>query len=267
MAGRYLTDAELEEELAAICENSEDNDEFLDKFDMSDEDMDDSDADPHYDPSTDEESSNSGVISDEDAPGPSKRPRKHHRQQNPQTYIPPINTPPPNNPPAIAPADNTPAISPTNNLPVITAANNPPANNPRDLSNLIWTDPVGNHKKFTFSRQAGMDPTVSGVFALADPIDYFHLFLTDDIINNMVHETNLYATQVLLSADAGPRSRLHDWIPTDHNEIKRFIGLIGWMGMIKVPRLADYWSKHKLFSFPTPKSVMSRNRFELLLRF
>lgn len=112
-----------------------------------------------------------------------------------------------------------------------------------------------------------MDPTVSGVLALADHIDYFHLFLTDDIINNMVHETNLYATQVLLSADAGPWSRLHEWIPTDHNEIKRFIGLIGWMGMIKVPRLADYWSKHKLFSFPTPKSVMSRNRFELLLRF
>lgn len=82
----------------------------------------------------------------------------------------------------------------------------------------------------------------------------------------MVQETHLYATQILLKTDAGRRSRLNDWYPTDRDERKRFIGLIGSMGQVKVPRLANYWSKHKLFFLPTPKSAMSRNRFELLLR-
>lgn len=84
----------------------------------------------------------------------------------------------------------------------------------------------------------------------------------------MVDETNLYATQILeKSADVGHSSRLHNWVPTDYQEMRKCIALLGYMGVVKVPELPDYWSKNKLFSFELPRNVMPRNRFELLLRF
>lgn len=49
--------------------------------------------------------------------------------------------------------------------------------------------------------------------------------------------------------------------------MKNFIALLGWMGVVKLERLADYWSKSELFSIPFARSLMSRNRFQLLLRF
>jgi hypothetical protein len=39
-----------------------------------------------------------------------------------------------------------------------------------------------------------MDPTTAGLLAMTDPIDYFYLMLTEDIIRKMVEETNLFAT-------------------------------------------------------------------------
>lgn len=84
----------------------------------------------------------------------------------------------------------------------------------------------------------------------------------------MVDETNLYATQTIEKQnDITPFSRLHRWTPTDLNEMRQFIGLVGYMGIVKVPELNNYWSTSKLFSFQLPKNTMPRNRFEMLLRF
>lgn len=132
---------------------------------------------------------------------------------------------------------------------------------------LEWTEPKGNHKDFPFTGNSGMKPEISGLLAMADPVEYFRLFLDDDLLDMMVHQTNLYATQTLLASNPGPSSRLHQWDPTNKEELLRFLALLGWMGVVKVPRLKDYWSTNDQFSFPFPKSVMSRNRFELLLRF
>lgn len=49
--------------------------------------------------------------------------------------------------------------------------------------------------------------------------------------------------------------------------MRQFIGLVGYMGIVKVPELNNYWSTSKLFSFQLPKNTMPRNRFEMLLRF
>ncbi|KAK9744249.1 Transposase IS4 [Popillia japonica] len=112
-----------------------------------------------------------------------------------------------------------------------------------------------------------MDHTVCGILALAGPIDYFSLFLTSDIIQILVDETNLYATQVIQTANDITPFCLHGWTPTDAKEMEQFVGLLGWMGIVKVAELPNYWSKSKLSSFDLPKKVVARNRFELLLRF
>lgn len=83
----------------------------------------------------------------------------------------------------------------------------------------------------------------------------------------MVDETNLYATQVQMNTDTLPNSRIHEWVPTDKKEMKRFIALLGWMGLCKLPRISDYWSRNEMFSFDFPRSMMSGKRFEALLKF
>lgn len=57
---------------------------------------------------------------------------------------------------------------------------------------------------------------------------------------------------------------MNEWTPTDKNEIKRFFGFI--MGLVKLPNLHFYWSKDKACSQIFPRTVISKNRFELLLR-
>lgn len=38
------------------------------------------------------------------------------------------------------------------------------------------------------------------------------------------------------------------------------------MGLVKLPKVNEYWSKDLMFGQQFAKSVMTRNRFELLLR-
>ncbi|KAI4472918.1 hypothetical protein M0804_015556 [Polistes exclamans] len=56
------------------------------------------------------------------------------------------------------------------------------------------------------------------------------------------------------------------WTLTNKNELKRLFGLLIWMGMVNLPSLRLYWSQDPLFSQTFPRSVMSRGRFEILMR-
>lgn len=39
------------------------------------------------------------------------------------------------------------------------------------------------------------------------------------------------------------------------------------MGLLKLPSIKDYWRVHKLYNIPLARTVMPRNRFELILKF
>lgn len=88
----------------------------------------------------------------------------------------------------------------------------------------------------------------------------------DEIFEKIVAETNLFAEQLLGDASPKPRSRFKDWKPTSKKEIKQFFGLILYMGLVKLPQINLYWSRDRVFGQSFAPSVMSRNRFELLLR-
>lgn len=49
---------------------------------------------------------------------------------------------------------------------------------------------------------------------------------------------------------------------------KRFLGVITWMGIVKLPKVVDYWSNDdvELLGQSFANITMSHNRFELLLR-
>ena len=60
---------------------------------------------------------------------------------------------------------------------------------------------------------------------------------------------------------------MHQWKPTDRQEMLCFLALQILMGVIHKPRLALYWAKDTLISTPIFGQLMSRDRFHILLKF
>jgi len=91
--------------------------------------------------------------------------------------------------------------------------------------------------------------------------DFYALFVTDEMFEYVSEQTNFYAAQSRIAS-----KRTDKWTPTNKNEIKRLFGLIIWMGMVNLPSLRLYWTQDPLFSQTFPRKVMSRHRFEILIR-
>lgn len=114
--------------------------------------------------------------------------------------------------------------------------------------------------------KAGLQTEISND---ARPLEVFQLFVSDEILEHIVTETNRYAAQSL-SSDNLPRKqakkhRLHQWVNTTVHELKKILGLVLWMGLVKHGSIGEYWSTAPLLSNQVASNVMPRNRFQLLL--
>jgi len=128
-----------------------------------------------------------------------------------------------------------------------------------------WYPVTGNYQKyFTYENDCTLPIEL---LANNEPYDYFKLFLTDDILNCMVLETNRNAEQYLKSIRMSRSSRFRSWQPIVLEDMTKFIGLLLWMGVVKYPNIADYWSKAERYENSVAPKIMSRNKFELILRF
>lgn len=78
---------------------------------------------------------------------------------------------------------------------------------------------------------------------LCDINDMFALFVDDEIINLL-----RYAQQKLNKFKIILCSRMHRWTSTNSEKIKKFLGLMLWIGFVKVNSVANYWSKGIIFN-------------------
>ena len=100
------------------------------------------------------------------------------------------------------------------------------------------------------------------------PIDYARLLLTDELISEICICTNLYANCVIdASGPMRRRSIFKCWKPVKEDELRKFLGLVFHMGLINMPTYKHYWKKDHLFKNDIFSSVMSRGRFQLIMRF
>ncbi|XP_045778520.1 piggyBac transposable element-derived protein 4-like [Maniola jurtina] len=99
------------------------------------------------------------------------------------------------------------------------------------------------------------------------PEDYYNLFVTNDIIAKMVVETNNYAQKILAGSQLKPKSRVRAWITTNLDEMKKFLGVIMVMGLVKLPHINDYWSRKSIYRNQYVVSAIKRDRFLLILKF
>ncbi|UYV66532.1 hypothetical protein LAZ67_4001984 [Cordylochernes scorpioides] len=113
--------------------------------------------------------------------------------------------------------------------------------------------------------------TLSGTLPAPDahPSEYFYLFMTPSLLQSIVDQTNIYASQYISAnrSTAKSRSRFFNWTNTNLDEMKVFLGLILNMGLIKMRRIFEYWNKRN-WSQETPAFFrIPRDIFWLILKF
>ena len=57
----------------------------------------------------------------------------------------------------------------------------------------------------------------------------------------------------------------NNWQEVTENTIRSFLGLLIMMGLHRLPRIRDYWSRNKIFYTEVVANVMSRNEFFRIL--
>ena len=89
-------------------------------------------------------------------------------------------------------------------------------------------------------------------------IDIFQLFFTNEVWELLVEMTNKYAKSKVTQG----------WKETDVAEMKAFFGLILAMGLLRLPKMKDYWQKTNwVLHVKSFGEVMARNQFMQLYRF
>ena len=86
------------------------------------------------------------------------------------------------------------------------------------------------------------------------PMQYFNLFWSDDITENLVTQTNLYSVQ-----------KSGKSIDINKKEMERFIGIQMLMSIVSLPSYELYWSKE--LRVDCVANVMSLKRYELIRRY
>ena len=134
----------------------------------------------------------------------------------------------------------------------------------KDLEQAAWKDEPNKVSEFAFDEQVGLKINMEG----KEKMDFYNLFLTDELIDLMTAETNRYAEQEIdRHRPLRRNSRYKSWKPVDSVEMKKFIGILYLMGIVRLPTIELYWSRDVLYRFNGFTSVMSRNRFQEILRF
>ena len=106
-----------------------------------------------------------------------------------------------------------------------------------------------------------------------EPVDIYQKFITNNMIQLILRETNLYGDQYVDShinfLQQHPRARAQSFIRRKFTaqEITRFIVLVITMGIVNLPSLQHYWSTAWPFVSNNANKIMSRDRFLLILKF
>ncbi|KAM3857245.1 piggyBac transposable element-derived protein 4-like [Diretmus argenteus] len=151
----------------------------------------------------------------------------------------------------------------------------PPASTGRKRAGKSQRDPPSWRSMADWSPRAMSFTAVPGPLKAAaslesdEPVHFFELLLSDEVLQLIVVQSNLYAEQCIALLDqlATPYSRLNAWKPLTVGELKRFLGLLFLTGLIRKPSLAEYWSLNTALETPYFRATMPRNRFQLIWRF
>ena len=98
-------------------------------------------------------------------------------------------------------------------------------------------------------------------------VEFFHLFFTIEMVNNICTHTNSYANEHIIAGTHTSYTQSDgSWKDTTPDEINRLIALLIYFGLVKVTTHADrHWSTKSLYNGLWARSIMPRIRFRALM--
>ena len=90
--------------------------------------------------------------------------------------------------------------------------------------------------------------------------DVFFLFFTSSILEHVVKESNVYAAEMMGESFAR-------WQLYTVEELCAYMGFMILMGIVKLPKLTDYWNKDAVYYYSPVASKITRDRFLELNRY
>lgn len=96
---------------------------------------------------------------------------------------------------------------------------------------------------------------------ITEPLDFFKLFYTDQLIDTVVTETNKYAHNKLKDKELSKKSMWINWKETTTQEFCAFLAVILNMGTMPLANIAQYWSTDENSRIPFYPNVFTRDRF------
>lgn len=96
--------------------------------------------------------------------------------------------------------------------------------------------------------------------ATYSPLDLFHLFFSTTTMLNLCTNTNKYAAKRL------QMGKKYKWADVEVEELSQFLGLLIYISLVSLPTINDYWKQNTITSVLFPATMMTRDRFKVLLR-
>lgn len=127
-----------------------------------------------------------------------------------------------------------------------------------------WSTSLTKAEKLEFTGKCGLQEDLSSSIT---PVELFEHFFDHDVVMLMVSETNKYAQQFIKEQQLSQHARMQRWKEVTEDEMRKFLGVTLLTGLIKFPRIEDYWKKDPLFFHPILHHIqMPYNRFSLILK-
>ena len=97
-------------------------------------------------------------------------------------------------------------------------------------------------------------------------VEFFYLFFTTEMINNICNHTNSYAYERIFEGSFQSYTEADgSWPEVTADEIKRLIALLIYFGLVKVGHVDKYWSRKTLYHGLWARAILPRIRFRALM--
>ena len=100
-------------------------------------------------------------------------------------------------------------------------------------------------------------------------IFFFQLFVTDEVMIEMVNQTNSYAHKYLNvnNARLSEASRMKMWVDMDLAKMKKFVAMTFYMGILKKENVKHYWSTDPVLSTRFARNLLTRNEYHNIMSY
>lgn len=125
------------------------------------------------------------------------------------------------------------------------------------MKGLVWKVKkfVLNSDQTTFLGNTTYPPELRDQSTTGTPYSIFSYFITSEIIQKIVEESNLYSVQKNVTKP----------LNISETELKKFMAILLYMSIIRYPNVRLYWSN--TVGFEPIKKIMTVNRFETIRRY